>query len=66
MPKSPCLSPSAGLLAKLGSIAVHAEEFLSPTSHAFDKHALESLLNDVEVKAWLAAMDKLAMLPKKR
>lgn len=60
------LKPSATLLCKLGSIAVHAEEFLSPKGHHFDKHALESLLEDAEVKTWLAEMDKLALIPKKR
>ena len=63
--KSP-LEPSPSLLCKLGSIAVHAEEMLSPIGHAFDKSALESLLQDVEVQLWLKRMDFLALLPKKR
>ena len=60
------LKPEISLLSKLGSIAVHADEMLSPKGHDFDKIALTSLLNDPEVKAWIAAMDKMAMLPKKR
>lgn len=60
------LKPSATVLIKLGSIAVHTEEFLSPNGHEFDKAALNSLLTDSEIKAWLKAMDKLAFLPKKR
>lgn len=58
--------PPIGVLIKLGSIAVHVEEMLSPSGHAFDKIALQSLLEDPEVVAWVAKMDKLAMLPKKR
>lgn len=59
-------NPSPALLCKLGSIAVHVEEMLSPDGHAFDRIALDNLLKDEEVKAWLKEMDRLAMLPKKR
>lgn len=58
--------PGMTLLVKLGSIAVHAEELLSPGGHAFDAKALDGLLNDPEVKEWLAQMNKLALLPVKR
>jgi hypothetical protein len=54
------------LAVKLGSIAVHVDEFLSPHGHEFDKHALRTLIEDGEVKAWLQQMDALAMIPKKR
>lgn len=60
------LKPALTVLVKLGSIAVHVEEFLSPHGHHFDKAALGSLLDDAEVKTWLAQMDALAMIPKKR
>lgn len=60
------LKPPTGLLCKLGSIVVHAEELLSPKGHAFDRGALQALFDDVEVKEWIAAMDKMAFLPKKR
>lgn len=60
------LAPSPALLVKLGSIAVHAEEFMSSDRHAFDGITLTSLLADPEVKEWLAQMDKAAFLPKKR
>lgn len=60
------LKPSAALLVKLGSIAVHAEELLSPTGHHFDRIAIQSLLEDPEVVAWRAQMDSMAFLPKKR
>lgn len=60
------LKPSASLLVKLGSIAVHAEELTSPGGHAFDKTALDMLLQDPEIAAWRKQMDAMAFLPKKR
>ena len=60
------MKPGIALLVKLGSIAVHAEEYLSPKGHGYDKVALEQLLADPEVRAWIAAMDGMAMLPRKR
>lgn len=53
-------------LIKLGSIAVHADEMLSTDGHEFDRVALGQLLRDPEVLEWLKAMDKAAMIPKKR
>ena len=38
--------PSLALLVKLGSIAVHAAEYISPDGHPFDKNAIQSLLDD--------------------
>jgi hypothetical protein len=58
------LEPSVALLAKLGSIVVHFEELLSSKGHAFDKHALNTLLADPEVKQWLKQMG--GYLPVKR
>ena len=58
--------PDVALLVKLGSIVVHTDEMLSPTGHGFDKIATQQLIADPEVQEWLAAMDKMAMLPKKR
>lgn len=63
---SDSLNPSVALLVKLGSIAVHADEFFSPRGHSFNQAALQSLLQDAEVAAWLKEMDALAFLPKKR
>lgn len=57
---------SMQLLMKLGSIAVHAQEMLSDDGHAFDRVALKQLLDDVEVKDWIAEMTKMALLPVKR
>lgn len=56
--------PSTSLLVKLGSIAVHAEEFLSLKGHNFDRIALQSVLDDPEVVEWIRAMG--AFLPLKR
>ena len=58
--------PSLALLCKLGSIVVHVEEMLSPAGHGFDRIALDQLLSDAEVKAWIADMEFAAMVPKMR
>lgn len=63
---SETLKPGVGLLVKLGSIAVHAEELISPGRHQFDINAIQTLLEDSEVKEWLQAMGKMAFLPVKR
>lgn len=63
---SDTLKPSPALLCKLGSIAVHVDEMLSADGHAFDRVALQALMDDPDVKEWLAAMDKMAMVPRKR
>lgn len=60
------LKPNPQLLIKLGSIAVHVEELLSPDGHEFDKIALDGLLKDPQVKEWIEQMDKMAFLPVKR
>lgn len=51
---------------RFGSIAVHADEFLSPNGHNFDRVALETLLNDGELKEWICQMTKLGLLTVKR
>lgn len=67
-----CLTPSITLLIQLGSIAVHADEMNSYNfdqgQHAFmfDKAALETALNDSEVKEWISEMTKQAFVPLKR
>jgi hypothetical protein len=60
------LKPSPTLLIKLGSMVVHYEEMLSRKGHEFDKHALDTLTNDAEVREWFSSMDKMAFLPRKR
>lgn len=64
--ETPEENPALSLLVKLGSIAVHAEELLSSKGHEFDKAALDTLLKDPEVMAWLRAMGAKAYLPVKR
>lgn len=51
------------LLCKVGSIVVHADELTSPGGHSFDLVALENLLRDPQVVAWLAEMQRLALVP---
>lgn len=60
------LKPSVALLAKLGSIAGHTEEMMGPGGHAFDRAALDSLLEDPEVRAWLSGMRAMALIPEPR
>lgn len=60
------LTPTPSLLSKLGSIAVHADELMSPDGHSFDRVALTTVLHDAEVTEWLTAMGALAMVPLKR
>jgi hypothetical protein len=60
------IKPELPLLVKLGSIAVHAEELLSPQAHAFDHMALRTLLESADVQAWLKQMADMAFLPVKR
>ena len=60
------LEPGPALLAKLVSIAVHADEFLSDNGHAFDRTALQSLLADPDVVEWTRGMGEMGLLPKKR
>lgn len=65
-PRSYPLQAPTTVMIKLGSIAVHVEEYLSPAGHVLDFVALRSLLDDPEIKEWLAAMDKLALVPRRR
>ena len=63
------LKPSVTVLVKLGSLAVHIDEFLDPAAirgHEHDKAAMQTIMTDPEVLAWLGEMRKLAFLPVKR
>jgi hypothetical protein len=60
------LKPPATVLCKLGSLAVHVDEMFSDDGHAFDRVAVKQILADNELRQWLAEMDKMALLPKKR
>lgn len=57
---------TAGVYAKLGSIVVHTEEFLSTDGHEFDKDALEGLLEDSDVQAFVELLQEKALVPVKR
>ena len=54
------------LWLKLASIAVHAEELLSPDGHEFDKQAIKGRLADPEVRRFLDAPKNKVYLPRKR
>jgi len=73
------MKPDIGLLIKLGSIVVHAQEMLeqkevkhlfASISHLapsqFDRAAIEVLLGDSRVVEWIEEMTKQAFLPVKR
>lgn len=64
--KDALLDPDAALLAKLGSIIVHVEEAMGPHGHPLDRVAVEGLLADPYVKAWLVGMRTLGLLPEPR
>lgn len=57
-------NPPLTLLCKLGSLAVHIDEALSDDSHHYDWTVIHELLDDAEVKKWIADMGPF--LPKKR
>jgi hypothetical protein len=60
------IEPTMQILCKLGSIARHVEEANGPGGKQFDVEAATGLVEDHEVQAWMAEMDKLALLPVKR
>jgi hypothetical protein len=63
---SDALKPSASVLVKVASLAIHIEEFFSPNGHEFDKAAIDTLLGDAEVQEWLGRMGNMGFLPVKR
>ena len=58
------MQPDAALLARLGSLVVHAAEAFSPSAHPFDRQTFRTLLDTPEVQQWLGAMGP--MLPRPR
>lgn len=54
------------LQAKVGSILAHVEEGLSAKGHPFDWTAVESLMGDPGVVAWLEGLRDMSLLPEKR
>lgn len=63
-PRPDPLKPRLELLMKLGSIAVHTDELLSPGGHNYDMEALKPMLRDPEVREWIKDMG--VYLPVKR
>ena len=60
------LKPELAVLAKLSAVVVHLEEWLAADSHPNDRLALEAVLCDPEVQAWVRGMEALALAPLKR
>lgn len=54
------------LASKLVSIVVHADEITGPVRHIFDLSALQSLLADKEVRAWVKTLRVLAPVRRER
>ena len=59
-------NPDIRTLSKLGSIIVHVDEGLSHKGHPFDLVAIKALINEPDVRAWLADMDSATLLPLRR
>lgn len=55
--------PGLKVLVKLASIAVHVEEYLSPDGHPFDRVALEQLLKEEDLQAYMGELAKAGFLP---
>lgn len=53
------------LAVKLGSLAVYAGEYLSPSRSSYDLNAIETLVDDPEVNEWLDKFQP-GLLPVKR
>lgn len=60
------LKPTPALLCKLASVAVHADEMLSPNGHHLDKIALRSAIEGAEVAEWIEQMTVMGMALVKR
>lgn len=60
------MKASMTVLLKLASIAVHADELLSPDGREADKSAIRGLLADPELKAWLGDPELQVYLPLRR
>lgn len=58
------LHPPLSVMCKLGSLVVHVEE--ARKGHPFDWVAVDAILNDSELKEWMALMARAALLPVKR
>lgn len=65
-PMPDALEPSDGLLVKLGSALVHADEAMSKNGVALDEQTFRALLADPEIQMWIGAMNGMGLLPVKR
>ena len=54
------------LVAKLGSLVVHVQEYLSRNSNPVDRSAIETIINDPEINAWVKELEKDALVAVKR
>jgi hypothetical protein len=54
------------LKIKLASLAIHVEEMFSSEGHEFDRKAIEGLLSDPEVRAFLDDPKNKVFLPVRR
>lgn len=55
-----------GLLSKIGSLIVHADEFMSEGGHAVDRQAFQAQMNDPEIAGFLEELRAASLLPVKR
>ena len=60
------MTMTLSLAVKLGSIARHAEEFISGDGRAVDIDAIAAGLQDPDVKEWMSKADSVGLLPLKR
>lgn len=54
------------MICKVASILVHVEEGTEAGAHHFDWVAVQVLLADPEVQAWIKDLGAMAMVPVKR
>lgn len=57
----PIPTPDVGVA--LASIAIHAQEALSPGGHEFDVVAIQATLSRTDVQEYFRELDALALLP---
>lgn len=65
-PEPGLLRPVPSILLALLSVAIHAEELLSPTGHAIDRVAMKSAMDAPGLREWIAEMTKAGYAPVKR
>lgn len=63
---APALRYDLGTFAALGSLAVHVDEALSPNGHAFDALAMQSIVAQPNVQAFVGALQGAGLVPEKR